>query len=131
MAKNRSNTAAEPKKALLFANGAENEVGVLLGHVFQLGLGAVEEAFAFKTARTNGYFALVHVVTGSAIVFVHAEQHLYAHALVFFEHIVEGKVGGIKQGGTAYGENGYVQAGVDALSQRLPGQINGHEHAEG
>ena len=39
-----------PYKALFLAHGAEDEVGVLLGHVLELGLGSVEEAFALESA---------------------------------------------------------------------------------
>ena len=40
-------------KAFFFAYGAENKVGMLLGHIFELGLRSVEEALAEKSAGTN------------------------------------------------------------------------------
>lgn len=33
-------------KSLFFSNGTEDEVGVLFRHIFQFGLGAVEEPFS-------------------------------------------------------------------------------------
>nr|GFD61277.1 hypothetical protein [Tanacetum cinerariifolium] len=51
--------AAHP--APLLPHGAEDEVGTLLGHEVELGLGAFQEALAQPAARTEGYFALGHV----------------------------------------------------------------------
>lgn len=42
--------ASRTDETLLLAHGAEDEVGVLLGHVLELGLGSVEEAFALESA---------------------------------------------------------------------------------
>ena len=85
--------ACRAYKALFFAHGAEDEVGVLLGHKLQLGLCSVEEALAFESARTDGYLTLVHIVAGSIQVFVQSEQHIDTHALVRLHHIVQYVVG--------------------------------------
>ena len=80
-------------EAFFFAYGAEYEVGVLFGHVFELGLGAVEKSFAGDASGTDGYFGLVYVVAGSAQVLDNAERHFYALLLVgledFIEHFVD------------------------------------------
>ena len=59
-------------KTFFFADCAEDEVGVLFGNVFELGLGTVEEAFAGQTSGADGNFRLVDVVAGSAEVFLDA-----------------------------------------------------------
>ena len=41
---------AAAHETLLFTDGAEDEVGVLLGHIVELGLRAIEEPFAPQTA---------------------------------------------------------------------------------
>ena len=41
-------------ESLFLAYGAEDEVSVLLGHVFELGLGAFEESFAQEAAGAYG-----------------------------------------------------------------------------
>ena len=43
-------------EAFFFAYGAEYEVGVLLRHIFQFCLCAVEEALAEETSGAYGYF---------------------------------------------------------------------------
>ena len=56
--------------AFFLAYGAEDEVGVLFRHEFQLGLCSVQEAFASKTTRSYGYLALVNVVAGTGQVVI-------------------------------------------------------------
>ena len=69
-------------EAFFLADCAEDEVGVLLGDIFELGLRAVEEAFACKTARADGDCRLVDIIPGSAQILHNAECHLYAQTLV-------------------------------------------------
>ena len=76
-------------KSLLFAYGAENEVGVLLGNIFQLGLSAVEESLAEHAARADGYFRLIDIVAGAAKVLLDAQCHLNAQLLVRLQDVVE------------------------------------------
>ena len=54
------------EETFLLAHGAEDEVRVLLGDVFQLGLRAVQEAFARQAARADGNLGLVDVVARAA-----------------------------------------------------------------
>ena len=60
-------------EAFFFAYCAEYKVGVLFGHVLELGLGAVEKSFAGDASGADGYFGLVYVVAGSAQVLDDAE----------------------------------------------------------
>ena len=86
-------------ETLLLAYGAEDEVGVLLGHVLELGLRAVHEAFALKSAGADGYLALVDIVAGAGNVLLYAEEHVDALLLMVAEHVVEAVVGHIEEGG--------------------------------
>ena len=130
------------EEALLFADGTEDEVGVLFGHVFQFGLCAVQESFAFEASRADGDHALVDVVAGSGGVFLNAEEHADARLLVGFEHVVEHVVRGIEQRQRAQREEGdvevvdeaFAQSGVgkvaddsDAHGQLHPGHVEGHD----
>ena len=49
-------------EALLLADGTEDKVGVLLGHIVELGLRAIEEPLAPQAARPDGYLRLVDVI---------------------------------------------------------------------
>ena len=79
-------------KALLLADGTEDKIGILFGHIFQFGLCAVEEAFTPEAARTDGDFRLVHVVAGTPQILLHTQSHLDTLLLVGFQHLVEGIV---------------------------------------
>ena len=96
------------EEAFLLADGAEDEVGVLLGHVLQLGLRAVEEALALEAAGAYGYLALMDVVARIADVVVEAQQDVDAGALVggqAFEHGARSR----EEGGGTDGEGGYPE----------------------
>ena len=69
-------------KALLLADGAEDKVGVLFGHIVELGLRTIEEPLAPRSARPDGYLRLVDVVTHARGVVGKAEQYLDTHLLV-------------------------------------------------
>ena len=76
-------------EALFLTDGAVDEVGVLLGHILQFGLRAVEEALAHDAAAADGDFALVDVIAGASEVFFDAQGNLDALLLVGLEHLVE------------------------------------------
>ena len=63
------------------------------------------------------------VVAGGAGVVVHAEQHLYARALMVFEHVVEHIVRGVEKGRRTEGEEGDVDIVGHAVAQGEPSQI--------
>lgn len=110
-------------EAFFLAYGAEDEVGMLLGDVFELGLGAVEESFSGKSAGTDGNLGLVDVVTGAAEVFDDAEGYLYSHLLVGLEDFVEGDVDGEKE---CYGEEGRADGNPEAgAGESEDGEIDG------
>ena len=96
-------------EAFLLADGAEDEVGVLFGHVFQLRLRAVEEALALQSAGADGYLTLVNIVTGALDVFLEAEEHVDAGALVRLEDVVERIVGHAVEGHGAHAEGCYPE----------------------
>ena len=56
-------------ESLFLADGAEDEVGILFGHIFQFRLCAVKESFSHKSTRTYCNLRLVHVVSGTGKVF--------------------------------------------------------------
>ena len=68
------------EETLLLANGAEYEVGVLFGHIFQLGLGAVEKPFACEAARADGDAGLIDIVAFAQRVVNNAQGDLDALA---------------------------------------------------
>ena len=76
-------------ETLLFADGAEDKVGVLFGHIFELCLSAVEKSFSGDAARTDGNLRLVDVIAGSSDVFLDSERHLDTHLLMRLENVVE------------------------------------------
>lgn len=63
-------------KAFLLADGAENEVCILLRNELQLGLRAVEEAFALQSSRTDGNLTLMDIVASTGKVVVQAKKTL-------------------------------------------------------
>ena len=79
-------------EAPLLADGAEDEVGFLLGDKVGLGDGAFEEALAEEAARADGNLGLVDVVADALEVLRFAEQDVDAFALVGFEHFLEGEI---------------------------------------
>ena len=94
-------------EAELLANGAEDEVGVLLGHVFELRLCAVKEAFAQQAAGADGDLGLVDVVARSAGVVLQAEGDADALLLVGLEHVVEDVVDRQHEGYGREGKEGH------------------------
>ena len=72
----------------VLANGAEDEVGALLGNKIIFGLRALQESFAEKPARADGDFTLVHVVAHAFEVGLLAEENINARALVRLQHAV-------------------------------------------
>ena len=84
-------------ESLFLAHGAEDEVSVLLRHILELGLRAVEESLALESSRSDGYLTLVHIVTCSLEVFLESEEHFDTCLLVWLEHVVEGMVGTMKE----------------------------------
>ena len=58
------------QETLFLAHGAEDEVGILLGHELQFGLCTIQETLALQAARTDGYLRLVDVVAGTTQVLV-------------------------------------------------------------
>ena len=82
-------------KSLFFANGTEDKVGILLRHIFQFGLGAIQESLTLQSTRTNGNLTLMHVITSSLQVFLQSEQHVDTHPLVGLKHVVQSVVGHI------------------------------------
>ena len=79
----------EAHKAPFLPDGAEDEVGGLFGNEAEGGLGALEEAFPEKTARTDGNLGLVDIVADAGEILLHAQQHLDAAPLVVLEHMLE------------------------------------------
>ena len=94
-------------KTLLLSHCAEDKVGILLGHVFQLCLGSVQETLAMQSARTDGNLCLDDIIAGSLGVVLQSKENSDARLLVRLEHITEHIVYGIEETGTSYGKQGY------------------------
>ena len=77
-----------------FANGAEDEVGALLGHEIEFRLRAFEVALAEKSARADGNFRLVEVEVGAQRVGGFAQNGVNALLLVRFETVLVKEVDG-------------------------------------
>ena len=73
---------------MFFTNGTENEIGILLRHIFKLGLGTIEKTFQ-SIHRANSDFGLPHMITGTTQILLHAKGHLDTHLLVWLQYIVE------------------------------------------
>ena len=116
-------------KAFFFAHGAEDEVGVLLWHIAEFRLGAVEESFAEQTARTNGDFGLIDIVACPSGVILHAEQHLDADALVVVQTLEE-RVGEIEEGRGGDGKEGDESVADEPCVDGQPDDVANHEDAE-
>ena len=110
-------------EALLLTHGAEDEVGVLLGHVLQLGLRAVEEPLAVQTARTDGYLRLVDVIPRPCQVLLHTEHHLDANLLMGLEHTVEEVVARVEEAYRAGHEEGDEQVVEVTLAQGQQAEV--------
>ena len=104
-------------EALLLAHGAEDEVGVLLRHVLQLRLRAVEEALPLQPARADGYLCLYDIVACSARVVLQPEQHTYAHLLVPLHHLVQHEAGRVVERHAAKREQRNESIGQVAVAQ--------------
>ena len=109
-----------PHEALLLTDGAEDEVGVLLGHVVELGLRTVEEPLAPQAARADGYLRLVDVVPHARGVVLDAEEHEHAHLLVGLQ-LVDKQVARVVEAYRAQGEEG---------DEEVRGVTLHHIHAE-
>ncbi len=124
-------------EALLLAYGAEDEVGVLLRHVFELRLSAVQEALALKPARADGNFGLYDIVAHAARVVLQPEQDLDARLLVRLQDVVHREVRAVVEGEASQREEGNEGVGQGAVSKREVEQIehrrraDGHHHPHG
>ena len=65
-----------PDISLLLTDGAEDEVGMLLGDIFEFCLGAFQESLPGGAPRTDGDFGLVDVVAVATGVVDHPEGNL-------------------------------------------------------
>ena len=118
------------KEALLFADGAEDEVGLLFGHVAEFRLGAVEEALTPQPARADGNLRLMDVVAHVLDVLLHAQHHADALLLVVLEHVVEDVVGGVVVAHGAHGKQGDEEVHGAARRQVAQQEPDGDEAAE-
>src|ERR1035437_7870118 len=89
---------------MFFAHGTENKVGVLFGHVFEFGLGTVEESFSHETARTDSNFRLIHVITRTQWSIFHVQQYFDTYLLVWFQYFFEQIIGRKTEDHRAYGK---------------------------
>lgn len=121
--------AGSPDEALLLADGAEDEVGILLRHVVEFGLRAVHEAFSGEPPGADGDFRLVDVV-GCVAVLLNAEQHADARALVILEDMVQREVGKVEESHAADGEHGDEEPLRQPLAHPHPAQVGRHEDIE-
>ena len=69
-------------EALFLTYGAVDEVGMLLGHIFEFGLRAVQETFARDAATADGNLALIDVIARTTQVVLDAQGDLDARLLV-------------------------------------------------
>ena len=100
---------------MLFANGAENIVGALLGHVFQLGHITLQWAFAKNPAGTDGHFRVYEVIAGTPCIglrFTGAQPYFDTLLLVRREYAVTGKVGRKYE---RAGQSEHQHAGLDTV----------------
>ena len=95
-----------PEEALLFAHGAEDEVGCLLRHILQFGLRAVQETLALQSAGAYGNLCLNDIVACAGRVVHHTEKHIDSSALMVLKDMIERDVGRIMQCQRADGEQG-------------------------
>ena len=79
---------------MLFPDGAKDKIRILFRFLFQFRLSAIQKAFAPKTAWSDGYFWLIHIVTGAHQVFFHIQQDLDPYLLVRLQYPIEYLIGG-------------------------------------
>src|SRR5574344_102358 len=58
-------------KSFFFSNCTEDEVGMLLGYIFQFGLRTIEKAFSQKSTRTYCNLGLIDIVSCSPWIIFH------------------------------------------------------------
>ena len=69
--------ACRTEETFLLAYRTEDKVSILLRHELQLGLRSIEETFALKSAGTNGYLTLMHVISRTSQIFIQSQQRLW------------------------------------------------------
>ena len=73
--------------------GTEDEIGALLRHESEGGLGPAQKAFAVESAGTDGDHALVDIVADTCRILFHPQQHLDSLALMILKDVVEYELG--------------------------------------
>ena len=112
------------KKAEFLAYGTENEVGILLGNIFQFGLSAFQITLAQKSAGANGNLRLIDIITRIVRIVYHTQKDLGTHLLMWLQDFFEKEVGGVEKGD---GHNNGSHKGKNVLQilfQRSPGDID-------
>ena len=86
-------------KPFFFAHRAEDEVSVLLRHVSQFCLGAIEESLSKQSSRADGNFCLIDVVASASWVVFDAKKHLDTSPLVVSQVVEDGAAQIVKRCG--------------------------------
>ena len=110
-------------ETFLLAHGAEDEVGVLLGDVLQLGLRAVEESLSLQSAGTDGNLCLDDIISGAAGIVLQSQKDADARLLVRFQNVVHHITGGKEKGKGADGEQGDIEIIEQAFAQGIVKQV--------
>ena len=122
--------ACRTQESFLLSYRTEDEVGILLRHELQLGLGSVQESLSLQATRTDGYLTLMYIISGTRQVFVQSQQHVDTHSLVRFHHVVQHIIGTVEEGNTSHCENRNQEIVAEAGSQTVIHQESDHHRTE-
>ncbi len=112
---------------MLFTNGAEDKVGILLGHIFQFGLCTIEKTFSSKPSRSDGNLRLSHVIPCPTQILFHAQSHLDAHLLMRLQDIVKDILHRFNKNKGAHHEKENKQIAFFTVPEKEYKQVESHQ----
>ena len=122
--------ACRTQESFLLSYRTEDEVGILLRHELQLGLGSVQESLSLQATRTDGYLTLMYIISGTRQVFVQSQQHVDTHSLMRFHHVVQHVIGTVEEGNTSHCEYRNQEIVAEAGPQTVIHQESDHHRTE-
>ena len=67
---------------MLLTYRTEDEVGLLLRHISQLGLCPLHMSLAHKSTRPDSDLGLIDIISGASEIFLHSKQDFYTSTLM-------------------------------------------------
>src|SRR5690554_1154881 len=106
--------------------GAEDEVGILLGHIFQFRLCTIEESFPNDPSGAYGNLRLSHMITGTAQILFHPQRHFYTHLLMWLQHFIKDILHRLEKSKGADQKQEDIDIALSAVPEKEVKQIECH-----